>query len=271
MIGLAKEIRRVAVGCGVVALAASILVAPTAQAAPKKPGLYGPTQVTVGQEVTFTSVFKGAVKRNGCFAPIFDFNDQNGVQFLISNGVCLSNSKKPVFKKQVDKEEHMFQKAGVYKVTVVAAGMPNGGGAVARKNALVKGGPKSYTLTVTVSPDPNSDPNSVAAVPTPSEFATPQQSQAENTSECRVSKNPAKAKRLAESLVGMEVDERITAIFREAGFNMVRTLSTDGVPNPALGGLPLCSSNRVDLETKSLPGSTFENPKTVIVRATYIP
>jgi hypothetical protein len=249
MIGLAKGIRGIAVSCGAVALAASILVAPTAQAAPKKPGLCGPTQVTVGQEVTFTSVFNGAVKKNGCFTSIFDFSDQNGGQILISDGICLKSSKKPVFKKEVDKNKHVFQTPGIYEVTVDAAGRPNGGGGLSKKNALVKGGPKSYSLTVTVSPDPSSDPNNVAVVPTPSESAAPQQSQAEDTSECRVAKNPAKAKRLAESLVGMEVDERITAIFREAGFNMVRTLSTDGVPNPALGGLPLCSSNRVDLET----------------------
>jgi len=83
------KVRVLAVGLGVLALKASLLVAPTAQSAPKKPGLYGPTQVTVGQEVTFTSVFTGAVKRNGCFVPIFDFNDQNGVQILISDGgVC---------------------------------------------------------------------------------------------------------------------------------------------------------------------------------------
>jgi len=267
MIGVTKKIRGIVVGCGVAALTASLLVVPTAQAAPKKPGLYGPTQVTVGQEVTFTSVFTGAVKKNGCFTPIFDFNDQSGVQILISDGLCLSNSKNPVFKKQVDKEEHVFQTPGIYEVTVDAASRPNGGGAVARKNALVKGGPKNYSLTVTVLPDPSS----VAVVPTPADSVTPQQPQAEDMSWCRASKNPAKAKRLADSLVGMEVDERITSIFTEAGYNMVRTLSTDGVPNPALGGLPLCGRNRVDLETESLPGSTLWNQKSVIVRATYIP
>jgi len=257
-----------AVGLGVLALTASIFVAPAAQAAPKQPGLYGPTQVTAGQEVTFTSVFTGAVKKNGCFDPIFDFSDRSGPESFILGGICLSDSSKPLFKKHVDNGKHVFQTAGVYKVTVDAAGMLNGGGVVERKNALVKGGPKSYSLTVTVL----ADPTSVVVTPTLAEQAKPEQPQPDNSSWCKASKAPVKAKRLAETLVGMEFDERLTSIFSEAGYNMVRVLTLDGVPNPALGGgLPDCDRNRVDLETVSIAGSTHPNLKQIIVRATYVP
>jgi hypothetical protein len=151
------SVRRSVIGIGVLALTMSVLVAPTAQAVPKKPGLYGPTQVTAGQEVTYTAVFKGAGTKGGCFSPLFDYSDRNGGTSFILGGICLSSSKKTVFKRQVDKDKHVFAQPGVYTVTVDAAAMPNGGGSVQEKYARVKGGPKSYSLRVTVVADPVSN------------------------------------------------------------------------------------------------------------------
>ncbi len=129
------------------------LIAQPAFAAPKKPGLYGPTTVAVGQEVIYTSVFKGAVKKNGCFTSLIDFSDEANQGVSITFGLCMKSSKKVTFRNEVDSEKHVFTTPGTYTVSAQALGIPNsGGGAAEAKYALVKGGPKNYSLTVTVTP-----------------------------------------------------------------------------------------------------------------------
>lgn len=140
--------------CGAAILTAATTLAPAAIAAPKKPGLYGPSKVTVGQEVTYTSVFKAAPKKDGCFTPTFTFSDD-----LDSGGwtvwMCLSDSTGPTPKPQpkieTDTQTHVFTEPGTYTVTVQSGGVPNGGGIASPNGAVVKG-PRSYTMTVYVIP-----------------------------------------------------------------------------------------------------------------------
>lgn len=142
-----------AIGIGIAALIATATVAaPAAYAAPKKPGLYGPTQVTAGQEVTYTSVFIAAPKKNGCFAPTFTFSDtgqETGIWGCISFSDGPPSKSKP--KVETDTQTHVFTEPGTYTVTTQAGGLSNGGGIPSPKKAIVKG-PRTFTLTVTVAP-----------------------------------------------------------------------------------------------------------------------
>jgi hypothetical protein len=140
---------------GIAALLTVTLVAtPMAHAAGKKPGLFGPAVVTVGQEVTYTSVFKAAPKyRDGCFAPTFTFSDSqnsNGFGVVICMSFSDGKGAKPKPKIETDTKTHVFVEPGTYTVKVEAAGLRSGDGGVAvPKNASVKG-PRSYSMTVTV-------------------------------------------------------------------------------------------------------------------------
>lgn len=137
--------------------AAAAVLAPAAQAAPKKPGLYGPSEVTVGQEVTYTSVFKAAPKKaNGCFTPEFTFSDEtsSGVGVwtclnALQGGSAAKKSPRPAT--QVDEETHVFTQPGTYTVTVEAGALLSTSGVSNPKAAIVKG-PKSYSMTVNVLP-----------------------------------------------------------------------------------------------------------------------
>ena len=132
---------------------ALISSSPAIQAAPKKPGLYGPTNVTVGQEATYTSVFNAALKSGvSCFVPNFSFSDETP-NAQVSLWFCLNdfNGKKSKAKLERNVVTHVFTQPGIHTVTVRAGGVSFGTGASNPKKVKVKG-PKTYTLTVNVNP-----------------------------------------------------------------------------------------------------------------------
>lgn len=134
-----------------------------AEAAARKPGLYGPKTVTAGERVTFTSVFLAKDRKNICFAPDVEWGDAPPSTGI---GICLKIGFSGKYEREVDTFAHVYEQPGTYTVTVTAAGMSATGMPVAKPSLATVKGPRTYTRTIRVLPAPQVEP-------TPSPSATP--------------------------------------------------------------------------------------------------
>jgi plastocyanin len=144
-------------------LIVTVLGAAPAEAAARKPGLYGPTTVTAGEEVTFTSVFLAKDRKNICFAPDMEWGD---VPPRPGIGICMKFGFSGKYEREVESFTHVFEQPGTYTVTVTAAGMSATGMPVAKPSLATVKGPRKYSRTITVLPPPQ-------VAPTPTPAATP--------------------------------------------------------------------------------------------------